>query len=116
MLQRLRVRRCMDYSKSHSTAETASIPRPRLVEEPSCSAGWYADRGLDVDLISPHTDGYKTTPAQRLASGTADVAVAPTESVISSITQPADSTKPRLKARPGQLACARRWKCIKRHS
>ena len=63
------------------------------------SAGWYSDRGLDVTFISPHSDGYKTTPAQRLSSGEADVAVTPTETVISSLTQPAHSTKPRLKVR-----------------
>ncbi len=62
-------------------------------------AGWYSDRGLDVTFVSPHSDGYKTTPAQRLSSGEADLAITPTETVISSATQPAHSDKPRLKVR-----------------
>ena len=69
--------------------------------------GWYSDRGLAVDLISTHTDGYKTTPAQRLASGAADLAITPTETVISSLTQPAESAKPRLKARSAALTFTR---------
>ena len=58
--------------------------------------GWYADVGLDVTLLSPHSDAYATTPAQRLASGEADLAIAPAETVVSSHTQPAGSSKPRL--------------------
>ena len=64
-------------------------------------AGWYADRGLDVTFLSPHSDGYKTTPAQQLSFREADLAVTPTETVISSATQPANSDKPRLKVRSG---------------
>ena len=58
--------------------------------------GWYKDAGLDVTLLSPHSDTYATTPAKRVASGEADLAIAPAETVVSSHTQPAGSTKPKL--------------------
>ena len=58
--------------------------------------GWYTDVGLDVTLLSPHTDAYATTPAQRVASGEADLAITPAETVVSSHTQPPGSIKPRL--------------------
>lgn len=62
-------------------------------------AGWYHEAGLDVTLLSPHTDAYKTTPGQRVAAGEADLAIAPAETVISSHTQPAGSTRPKLTVR-----------------
>lgn len=58
--------------------------------------GWFQEAGLDVTLLSPHLDGYKTTPAQRVAAGEADLAIAPADTVISSHTQPAGSGKPKL--------------------
>jgi ABC-type nitrate/sulfonate/bicarbonate transport system substrate-binding protein len=45
--------------------------------------GYYSSLGLDVTFSSPHSDSYKTTPAQRVAQGTAHIAVCPSESVIS---------------------------------
>jgi hypothetical protein len=59
--------------------------------------GWFADAGLDVELLSPHADGYKATPASRLASGEAHFACAPSETVISWATWPGGD-KPRIKA------------------
>jgi ABC-type nitrate/sulfonate/bicarbonate transport system substrate-binding protein len=44
--------------------------------------GWFAAAGLDVELLSPHVDGYKTTPAARLADGSAHFAITPSETVI----------------------------------
>jgi ABC-type nitrate/sulfonate/bicarbonate transport system substrate-binding protein len=60
--------------------------------------GFYAEAGLDVTLLSPHHDAYKTTPASRLADGNADFAVTPSETVVSAHTQPAGSSKPKLVA------------------
>ena len=62
--------------------------------------GWYSDAGLEVTLTSPHHDAYKTTPAARVADGSATFAVTPTESVVSSHTLPPSQagTKPRLVA------------------
>ena len=62
--------------------------------------GWYADAGLDVTILSTHHDDYKRTPASRVADGSAQFAVTPTESVISSHTQPAGggAAKPKLVA------------------
>jgi len=51
--------------------------------------GWYADEGLEVTLLSTHHDGYKKTPAQRVADGSATFAVTPNETVISAATNPA---------------------------
>lgn len=45
--------------------------------------GYFAERGLDVSFDSPHVDGYTTTPAQKLASGAVNVAICPSESIIS---------------------------------
>jgi len=45
--------------------------------------GLYEDAGLEVEIITPDTDDYKRSPAKRLELGEADVAIAPTESVIS---------------------------------
>lgn len=59
--------------------------------------GWYAAAGLEVHLLSPHDDGYATTPSSRLADGTATFACVPSESVISHATWPGGA-KPRLVA------------------
>ena len=53
--------------------------------------GLYKDAGLDVAILSPHCDGYKTTPASRVADGTSTFAVCPSESVISHHTHPEGS-------------------------
>lgn len=42
--------------------------------------GWYAEAGLDVTIISPHEDDYKTTPLSRVANGTATFAITPSVS------------------------------------
>lgn len=59
--------------------------------------GWYADAGLDVQLISPHVDEYKATPGSRVADKTATFACVPSETVVSYQTWP-DGSKPRLVA------------------
>ncbi|RYE28401.1 MAG: ABC transporter substrate-binding protein, partial [Sphingobacteriaceae bacterium] len=45
--------------------------------------GFYAEQGLQVDLLTPADDDYAVTPAKKLESGLADFAIAPFESVIS---------------------------------
>ncbi len=50
--------------------------------------GYYEDRGLEVTLRSPAEDGYEQTPAKRVATGDATVAIAPSESAISYNTHP----------------------------
>jgi NMT1/THI5 like len=45
--------------------------------------GYYADRGLDIMFESPHADGYATTPARKLAGGSVNIAICPSESIIS---------------------------------
>ena len=63
------------------------------------ASGWYAEAGLDVTLLSTHHDAYKRTPASRVADGTADFAVTPTETVVSSHTPPAGAPpRPKLVA------------------
>lgn len=59
---------------------------------------WYADAGLQVSFLSPHTDEYKATPASRVESGEASFAVAPSESAISYHIRSASMPKPALKA------------------
>lgn len=49
--------------------------------------GYYSANGLNVRIVSPHSDQYSTTPAQRIADGTAHVAICPSESVISYASQ-----------------------------
>jgi ABC-type nitrate/sulfonate/bicarbonate transport system substrate-binding protein len=49
----------------------------------SLAKGWYREAGLHVQISSPADDGYATTPARQLAAGVVDLAIAPTESVIS---------------------------------
>lgn len=63
--------------------------------------GWnrYRERAnAEVELLSPHLDDYKTTPATRVSDGSAMFAIAPSESVVSSFTQPEGSTKKRIAA------------------
>lgn len=45
--------------------------------------GWYENAGIAVEFLSPDEDGYAISPAKKLAEGTADLAIAPSESVIS---------------------------------
>jgi hypothetical protein len=45
--------------------------------------GTYKKAGLDVQIISPDIDNYQLTPAKRVALGQADLAITPSESVIS---------------------------------
>jgi ABC-type nitrate/sulfonate/bicarbonate transport system substrate-binding protein len=45
--------------------------------------GSYRDAGLTVDIVTPETDKYKSTPARRLAQGEVDLAIVPSESVVS---------------------------------
>lgn len=60
--------------------------------------GWYASQGISVNFISPHQDGYSTTQAESLKNKTADIAICPSETVVSSACQPPGSDKPRLVA------------------
>jgi NitT/TauT family transport system substrate-binding protein len=50
--------------------------------------GEFADRDLEVDVRSPAVDDYEQTPAKLLATGAVDLAIAPSESVISYHTHP----------------------------
>lgn len=45
--------------------------------------GYYEREGIDLSIQSPHTDNYEKTPARKLADGEVDLAIAPTESVLS---------------------------------
>ncbi|MFD2570957.1 ABC transporter substrate-binding protein [Spirosoma soli] len=45
--------------------------------------GAYQKAGLDVEIILPDEDNYQVTPAKRVAQGTADLAITPSESIIS---------------------------------
>jgi len=45
--------------------------------------GYYADAGLHVTLLDPQEDGYTRTPAKKLETGEAELAIGPMESVIS---------------------------------
>lgn len=45
--------------------------------------GYFAEVGVKVVFDSPHTDDYKVTPAKKVASGAAHVAICPSETVIS---------------------------------
>lgn len=50
--------------------------------------GYYDDRGVDVSIHSPAENAYETTPAKQVATGSATVAIAPSESAISYHTHP----------------------------
>ena len=45
--------------------------------------GFYAEEGLDVDLLSPAQDDYMVTPAKKVELGEADFALCPMESILS---------------------------------
>jgi ABC-type nitrate/sulfonate/bicarbonate transport system substrate-binding protein len=45
--------------------------------------GFYNDVGIDLQIISPESDNYATTPAKKVEQGHADFALCPTESLIS---------------------------------
>ena len=47
------------------------------------SQGLYEQAQLSVEIITPDQDNYQTTPARQLAQGQVDLAIAPSESVIS---------------------------------
>lgn len=64
---------------------------------------YFSEEGVDApELLSPHIDNYHRTPAQKLAAEEADLALVPSETVISSQTQPDElpegKKKPELKA------------------
>ena len=50
--------------------------------------GYYAEEGVEVAIRSPADDAYETTPANRVATGEATLAIGPSESVISYHTHP----------------------------
>ncbi|MEM6516878.1 MAG: ABC transporter substrate-binding protein [Bacteroidota bacterium] len=50
--------------------------------------GFYKDVNLEIEIINPSFDNYKTTPAKKVELGMADFALCPTESVISYRTKP----------------------------
>ncbi len=45
--------------------------------------GFYKDLDLDIEMLDPSSDDYKTTPAKKVELGKAHFALCPTESVIS---------------------------------
>lgn len=45
--------------------------------------GYYREAGLSVHVVTPDMDKYQSTPARRLAQGEVDLAIVPSESVIS---------------------------------
>lgn len=63
--------------------------------------GWYAEAGIEVSFLSPEADGYKTTPAAKVRAGMATLAIAPTETVISSH-RPRDTWKEQPRFKVGQ--------------
>jgi NitT/TauT family transport system substrate-binding protein len=54
--------------------------------------GWYEQAGIHLHLLSPEEDQYLVTPAKKVVSGQAHLAIAPSESLISYATlrQPKD--------------------------
>ena len=44
---------------------------------------FYQEKGIDLEIISPDTDNYEHSPAKKLELGLADIALCPTESIIS---------------------------------
>jgi hypothetical protein len=65
--------------------------------------GMYSERGLNVSFLSPHKDNYSTTPASKLLAGVADLAICPSETVISHNTPP--RTSPLLVSPKRQTRC-----------
>ncbi|WIA16955.1 hypothetical protein OEZ85_013874 [Tetradesmus obliquus] len=61
------------------------------------SKGFYKDAGLEVRILSPHQDEYKTTPGSRLVDRSATFACVPSESVVSYHTWP-NAAKPKIVA------------------
>lgn len=47
------------------------------------SKGFYNNYGIDLQIISPESDNYTTTPAKKVEQGIVDFALCPTESLIS---------------------------------
>jgi NitT/TauT family transport system substrate-binding protein len=45
--------------------------------------GWFAEAGVDVRIVHPGQDDYASTPARKVAEGEAELALAPSESVLS---------------------------------
>lgn len=45
--------------------------------------GFYKDLGLDIELVNPSDDNYELTPAKKVELGLADLALCPTESILS---------------------------------
>ena len=54
----------------------------------AAAKGYYEEHGLDVTIRSPAADNYEKTPAKRVATGDATLAIGPSESVISYSTHP----------------------------
>lgn len=50
--------------------------------------GMYKECGLDVEIISPHQDNYSITPASKVTSGAVDIAIGPSETVVSHVCRP----------------------------
>jgi ABC-type nitrate/sulfonate/bicarbonate transport system substrate-binding protein len=50
--------------------------------------GWYYEAGIDLKLLNPAEDNYALTPAKKMMLGQADIAIGPSESVISLNTKP----------------------------
>lgn len=46
------------------------------------SQGFYKKEGIALNLLDPADDNYATTPAKKVLSGTADIAICPSESII----------------------------------
>lgn len=75
---------------------TTHVLRPFAGFYVALAQGLYRASNITVDFLSPAQDAYKNTPASRVASGQALLAVAPSETVISYNSQSSTSTKPRL--------------------
>ena len=45
--------------------------------------GFYGQQNLDVEIVSPASDDYRVTPAKKLELGLVDLALVPTESLVS---------------------------------
>ena len=54
----------------------------------AAAEGYYADHDLEVSIHSPAANDYERTPAKRVATGDATLAIGPSESVISYQTHP----------------------------
>ena len=44
---------------------------------------FYQEKGIDLEIISPEADNYEHSPAKKVELGLADIALCPTESIIS---------------------------------